>query len=92
MPNALKFIVLTVCAAFVLTGCAMYRPTGAYGLYVENSFLSSCEMRARVPYCSCMLGFLEQNASEQQAMSDFAGGVIPAWAQTGVNECQWAVL
>ena len=92
MPNALKFLVPILCAVFLLTGCAMYRPTGVWGYPVENAFLSTCEMRARVPYCACMLGFLEQNASEQQAMSDFAGGVIPAWAQTGVNECQWAVL
>lgn len=81
-------------AATFLTGCAAYRPTGAYGVYYENSFLYSCELRARVAYCSCMLGFLEQTVSAQQAdydgMAIASGSPAPAYIQTGASQCQWA--
>lgn len=96
MLNALKFLVPTVCAAFVLTGCAMYQPTGAWGMAYENAFLSTCEMRARVAYCSCMLGYLERNVSVGQVSYDGnavgAGGAVPEYVRTGASQCQWAVL
>lgn len=81
-------IASAVAAALLLSGCAAYRPTGAWGIYAENAFLNSCELRARVAYCSCMLGFLEQRESIEQASS----GIYPADFQTGVNTCQWAFL
>lgn len=81
-------------AATFLTGCAAYRPTGAYGVYYENSFLYSCELRARVAYCSCTLGYLEQFVSMEQVARDgnafAAGGPVPAYMQAAGAQCQWA--
>lgn len=83
-------------AALTLTGCAAYRPNGAYGIYFENAYLSSCEMRARVSYCTCTLGYLEQHVSVQQVAYDgnnmAQGGQLPGYMQTAASVCQWAVL
>ncbi|MCW2902268.1 MAG: hypothetical protein JWO67_4533 [Streptosporangiaceae bacterium] len=94
----MKFAALltALAAAASLTGCAAYRPNGSYGVYYENAFLYSCELRARVAYCSCMLGYLEQTVSAQQADYDgnaiATGAPVPAYVQTGAALCQWAVL
>jgi hypothetical protein len=77
-------------AATFLTGCAAYRPTGAFGIYFENSFLYSCELRARSAYCGCVLGYMEQNLSEQQVEADFQTGGVTPDIQPGVNACQLA--
>lgn len=92
----MKFAGLIAIVAVLITGCAVYRPTGAWGYAEENAFLSSCELRARVAYCSCTLGYLEQTVSEQQVASDasryFAGAPVSTEIQTAVNVCQLAVL
>jgi len=85
-------IAAAVTAATLLTGCATYRPTGAYGLEFENSFLYSCELRSPVARCTCLLGYLEQNYSLQQVVADYQAGVIATDMQPGVNACQFAVL
>jgi hypothetical protein len=94
MPNALKLLLVpVVCAAFLLTGCAVYQPTGAYGVY-ESTFLGACEVRNRVPFCNCVLGYLEQTVSLQQAVYDGnainAGGAVPQYVHTGEAQCQFA--
>lgn len=87
---------LLICALFLLTGCAVYRPTGAWGYADEDSFLSSCELRTRVAYCACMLGYLEQSVSEQRVVADAnvyqSGSVVPTYMQAGAAQCRWAVL
>jgi hypothetical protein len=92
----LSILVALFCLGFLLPGCAVYRPTGAYGIYFENGFLGSCELRASVARCTCALGYLEQTVTEQQAINDaqsLANGYgTPAEIQTGINLCQWAIL
>lgn len=83
--------VVAVLATF-LTGCAVYHPTGSYGIYFENSFLSSCELRTSTAKCTCLLGYLEQNYSETQVTADYQAGTVASDLQPGVNACQWAVL
>lgn len=76
----------------LLTGCAVYRPTGAYGVIFENSFLSSCELRTGTAHCTCLLGYLEQNYSAEQVLADYRNGTVASDMQPGVNACQWALL
>lgn len=84
-------LTVAVLASF-LTGCAAYRPTGAYGIYFENSFLTSCELRAPVARCTCLLGYLEQNYTVGQVEADYAAGSIASDMRPGINTCQFAVL
>lgn len=78
--------------AVLLTGCAAYRPTGAYGLEFENAFLNSCELRAPVARCTCLLGYLEANYTVGQVEADYRAGTIASDMQPGVNTCQFAVI
>jgi hypothetical protein len=78
--------------ATLLTGCAVYRPTGSWGVYEENAFLGSCELRAGTAKCTCLLGYLEQNYSEAQIAADYQAGTITSDMQPGVNACEWALL
>lgn len=94
--RAVGIIASAAVAVGILSGCAAYRPTGAYGVYFENSFLYSCELRARVAYCSCTLGYLEQNVSAQRIESDgmaiASGAGAPAYMQTAAAQCQLVIL
>ena len=56
------------------------------------SFLSSCELRATVAYCACVLGYLEANYTVSQVDAYFAAGTIPSAMQPGINACRLAVL
>lgn len=92
-----KPILSIAIAAAALTGCASQRwpITGAYGIYEENAFLSSCELRSSsVDYCACALGYLEANVSLSQISSDFAsysryGSSMPGYMQEAAAQCHW---
>jgi hypothetical protein len=93
--GVVRTLALSLLAVFLLAGCAAYRPTGAWGIEAENGFLYSCELRAGVAYCSCMLGYMELHATVQEAAYDSttvsSGGGTPQYIQSGVNQCRLAI-
>ena len=99
MPWPRWFLTLTLVAAFAmltLAGCAIqhWYPNGAYGVGMENAYLSSCELRGSRTYCICTLGWLEANVSAAQIKSDeqnmLKGWPAPTYMTTAASACQWS--